>query len=152
MNIYKTPESELDEKKEDSKPSNIKSIVLVLVGFIGFYLLNYHIIHIFIKPIVLSLGPTKENYRHTYLVVDAVVSSIAILFYYYTFLYISRIRKYLVVLALGVLGTLFWAIESNFLINGLNDQYPAWYEINMAINTLIVSLIVIFIHKRMTKR
>lgn len=84
------------------------------------------------------------------MIADAFVSFALLCAYFFLVLSIPRISGRFVVLFCAGFMFLFWGVESEFFWRGLNPLYPAWFEINMALNDMAAAFLVIFLKRHMT--
>jgi hypothetical protein len=113
-------------------------VLLTLLFPVAFFICQF-----FYKVIQLSS-------KNQYLIVDAIVSFALLCAFFFALLSITKIYGRFIVVFCAVFMFLFWGVESEFFWKGLNPLYPAWYEVNMAINDIFAALFMIFVKKRTT--
>lgn len=87
-----------------------------------------------------------------FLIVDSIVSFVVLCVFFLVVLLAKKNYARFVVWFCAVSMFLFWGFESEFFWRGLNPMYPAWYEINMALNDLVAATLTIFLQSRITRR
>ena len=87
-----------------------------------------------------------------YAVVDAAVSFAILAVLFLSVLFVKKRHAVFVVLFCAVAMFLYWGFESEFFWKGLNPMYPAWYEVNMALNDIVAAILAILLHQRITRR
>jgi hypothetical protein len=86
-----------------------------------------------------------------FLIVDSVVSFVVLCVFIFVVLLAKKEHARFVVWFCAVSMFLYWGFESEFFWKGLNPMYPAWYEINMALNDVVAAALAIFIQSRITR-
>ena len=64
---------------------------------------------------------------------------------------VKNVKRTVVVFSGALFLFVYWGIESEAFWNGLNPMYPAWYEINMAINEIVAAILALLVTKPVTK-
>jgi hypothetical protein len=150
MNPFNTPNSDLETTDVHSHSINWpKTILFSLVSIAAAYISAFHITGVVTKLILMLLSnPTMD----TLMIVDAIVTFVILLLVFSGLSLVKRIQNVLVVLSGALFMFTFWGIESGAFFNGLNPMYPAWFEINMAINDIIAAIFALLITKRITSK
>ncbi len=84
-----------------------------------------------------QLGSGTESTR---LLLDALFSFVFMLLTYYVLYLVPGINARAASVVCASAYFLFWGFESGFFFDGLNPMYPAWYEINMALNDFVAAI------------
>lgn len=122
-------------------------VVAVLSSLVLWYLL-FPVTGLIGKYAAAALGIRTLS---DYVIVDAVVSFVVLSAFFFVVLFVKKTHATFVVLFCAVSMFLYWGFESEFFWNGLNPMYPAWYEINMALNDIVAAILAIFVHNRITR-
>lgn len=84
------------------------------------------------------------------IIIDAIISFIMLCIFFLCLTLLQKVYVNFIILISAITMFLIWGVESKFFWNGLNPMYPAWFEINMAINDIVAALLVITVKKRIT--
>jgi hypothetical protein len=150
MNPFKTPNSNLETTNVDDQIINWpKTILFSLVSIVMAYISAFPIAGVITKIILMFLSSSNMD---TLMIVDAVVTFVILLLVFVGLSLVKRVQKAIVVLSGALFMFVFWGIESGAFFNGLNPMYPAWFEINMAINDIVAAVLALLITKRITRK
>ena len=95
------------------------------------------------------LGITQQEY---YIIVDAILTFLVVFLYFFFITLITRIHSYFVIVFSAISMFLIWGWDSGFFGGEISRKFPMWYEIKMATNDLIAALVVVIIHKHISKK
>jgi hypothetical protein len=129
--------------------NHILSLVVAVLSVLALWFLLFPVTGVIARYISNSIGVKDLG---GYVIVDAVVSFVVLFAFFLLVLFIKKSHAAFVVLFCAVSLFLYWGFESEFFWKGLNPMYPAWYEINMALNDIVAAILAILLHKRITSR
>ena len=137
--------------KMRANPSIKKSRAWTIVAIV----LSVPILLILLFPVTASICESLEkavrlSTQNEYMMMDVIVSFVLLCAFFFGILSIPKLYGKFIVLFCAIFMFLFWGVESEFFWRGLKPLYPAWYEVNMALNDIVAALFMIFLKKRTT--
>jgi len=147
MNPFKSPNSNLDNNINNRNINWPKTLVFSLLSMVAAYISAFILTNIITSFI---LGFIDNSTMNTFLIVDALTTFTVLVSTFIMMALFKNTHNSIVVYSGALFMFVFWGIESGAFFFGLNPQYPAWFEINMAINDLAAAMLALFIVKRIT--
>lgn len=148
MNPFKSPESNLENSANIEHYINWpKTIVLSILSIAAAYISAFILTNI-ITTFILDFFNNESI--DILMILDAIITFTVLLLTFIVIALIKNTHKVIVVYSGALFMFCYWGIESGAFFFGLNQQYPTWFEINMAINDLAAAALSLFIVKRIT--
>lgn len=150
MNPFKTPKSNLEITKDINQHVDwLKTFLFTILSIVAAFVASIHITGIIANLILMLINDLSLE---ALMLLDAALSLFVLLLVFYTLSSIKNVHSIVVVMSGAIFMFIYWGFESDAFFNGLNPMFPAWFEINMAINDIVAGVFALFLKNRMTSR
>ena len=136
MNIYDTPTSDLVDSIGTVRRASHTLLAIVLcvpLVYVSLYCVASSVVDFIFRTI-------NFETEFSFYEIDMALSWIFLTIIYFVIYNIKSIYPGVVVWICAVFLTLYWAVESGFVLHGLNPMYPAWYEVGLALSHFVIAL------------
>jgi hypothetical protein len=125
------------------KKDHIWALVAALLSFLALWFLLYIVSNLISNLFSSFVGTSLRDC----LILDAIISFVFSFTFFFVILIAKKSHARFVVLFCAVSMFFYWGFESKVFWKGFNStRYPAWYEINMALNDFLTAALTILLH------